>query len=120
VPRFRIKLAKDVIGKSHRGQKRQIKTLARRAVAKSSAELNKIFVGNIPPVVTERDMVSVFGRFGEIESVFVPMLGSVSKGYGFVEFESVDVAQQLLRDQPRLSMGPNILSLRQAKPRFDV
>ena len=130
VPRFRIKLAKDIGPTSarksavkpqleHRATERR--SAPQKAVSRSASarlEGRSLFVGNLPPNVTDRDMIAVFEPFGTIEAVHVPKSGHFSRGYGFVEFETLAAAQKLLRDQPLVRMGPYRLALRPAKPRI--
>ena len=50
----------------------------------------RIYVGNLPPSTTERDVRQLFSRFGSVESVELsvdPRTGQL-KGFGFVEMET--------------------------------
>lgn len=50
----------------------------------------KLYVGNLPPSVTEIDLREKFGRFGTVESAAVPTDAETgrSKRFGFVEMAS--------------------------------
>jgi ATP-dependent DNA helicase RecG len=125
VPRFEILLAKDTSRKAAPEQPgrnlSQASAKGRKPVrtrGTQSSENSKIFVGNLPPIVTQQDMVSAFQEFGSIEDVFVSDNNGVTRGFGFVEFEKPEVAQEILRKHPRIRMGPNLLVLRPAMPRI--
>jgi RNA recognition motif-containing protein len=58
-----------------------------------------IYVGNLPYSITEEDLRSLFGEFGEIESAKVISdrhLGR-SKGFGFVEMPSNSEADKAIK-----------------------
>jgi RNA recognition motif-containing protein len=120
VPRFRIKLAKDAKQPSTRstGRVADLDLGMPRAKSSDASESLSIFVGNLPENVTNRDMLAAFEPFGEVENVFVAKNGDLSRGYGFVEFESGDIARKMLRDRPKVMMGPYALVLRPARPRI--
>ena len=50
----------------------------------------KIFVGGIPPGVEREDIQHDFGKFGEIEDVYMPQDRETGKprGFGFVTFKN--------------------------------
>ena len=56
---------------------------------------SKIFVGNLPYSVTDSSLKSNFSEFGSVSSakVMVDRDTGVSKGFGFVEMASAEVAQ---------------------------
>src|SRR5258707_594076 len=81
------------------------------------ADDRTIFVGRLPPVVTDRDMYAAFEPYGEIENVYVAKSGTVSRGFGFVEFATAAEARKILKDRPLVRMGPYTLVLRPAIPR---
>jgi ATP-dependent DNA helicase RecG len=124
VPRFKIKLAKDVNVRPRGSSVRPARVERARAAEmeaepnKIEVESNKIFVGNVPPNATQRDILSSFSPHGTIDHVYIPMTGTQSRGYAFIEFETTEAAQKLLRNRPIIKMGPYILSLRPHKPRI--
>ncbi len=129
VPRFKINLAKDI----KRGQQKTPQTRGQQAVIPGAprplpqvfqteiktepADDRTIFVGRLPPVVTDRDMYAAFEPYGEIENVYVAKSGTVSRGFGFVEFATAAEARKILKDRPLVRMGPYTLVLRPAIPR---
>ncbi|XP_075163628.1 boule homolog, RNA binding protein isoform X4 [Haematobia irritans] len=60
---------------------------------------NRIFVGGISGDTTESDLCRVFSAYGNVKStkIIVDRAG-VSKGYGFVTFETEQEAQRLQTD----------------------
>lgn len=65
----------------------------------------KLHVGSLPHDVTNEDLRSIFGQFGELKSVKIStdVVTNVSKGYGFVDFVSPDDAaraRDALHDRP--------------------
>jgi RNA recognition motif-containing protein len=74
-----------------------------------------VYVANIPPNTTPRDLVFAFREVGAVNSARVPQLDGLSRGYAFVEFESVEVARKALVSAPVL--GGRKLTLRWATPK---
>ena len=66
---------------------------------------NRIFVGNIPTNLGERDLIILFQRFGKIRDVKIIPENTRNKSYGFVTFFSESDARraiQVSRDIPYL------------------
>lgn len=57
-----------------------------------------IFVGGLPFKVDERELKEIFEKFGETSSVKIIMdkQSGRSKGYGFVEMDDEEAAQQAI------------------------
>ena len=49
---------------------------------------NRVFVGNLPPNLVERDLMNLFNRFGKIRDVKIIPENTRNKSYGFVTFFS--------------------------------
>jgi RNA recognition motif-containing protein len=127
IPRFEILLAKDSRRridpeKSARNKRQNLSARSEplRAVKSQSSENSKIFVGNLPAIVTKQDMISAFQPLGDIEEVFVSNNYGVTRGFGFVEFDKIEAVQDILKKNPKIRMGPNTLVLRPAKPRIKI
>lgn len=73
-----------------------------------------IYVANIPPNTTERDLISAFREVGVISSVRIPKKDGLSRGYAFLEFDDVTVARKALNLTP--SMNGRKLTVRWAAP----
>ena len=56
----------------------------------TKTDSRKIFVGRLPPEVTEKDFSDYFSRFGPVKDVIIMVdhANSKSRGFGFVTFEN--------------------------------
>src|SRR5574337_1065826 len=75
----------------------------------------KIYVGNIPPNTTRRDVLAAFVNFGAPVDIIIPMSGNTNKGYAFVEFGDPGTTRKVLGAQ--VSMGGRRLTIRRKSPR---
>lgn len=80
-----------------------------------------IYVGNLAYGVTDEDLKSAFGQYGEVSSASVikDKLSGQSKGFAFVEMPSnseADAAIKALNEKP-LKGRP--IKVNQAKPRTE-
>jgi RNA recognition motif-containing protein len=57
----------------------------------------KIFVANLPFHIKEADLKQLFGLFGPVISAKIIMENGKSKGFGFLEMENEEQAQQAIR-----------------------
>ena len=57
----------------------------------------RVFVGNIPSNLTERDLTLLFVRFGKIRDIKILPDPTRSKSYGFVTFWSEADAQKAIQ-----------------------
>lgn len=84
---------------------------------------NKIYVGNLPWSLRDADLEQLFGEVGEVVSAKVIMdrIKNRSKGFGFVEFASDDLAQKAIEefDGKDVEGRPLRVNLAQDKPRRD-
>ncbi|KAF1766077.1 hypothetical protein GCK72_006033 [Caenorhabditis remanei] len=78
---------------------------------------NRIFVGGFPVNTTESDLREHFEKFFPVKDVkMVKSLDGVSKGYGFITFETEDQAEEIRQLNPKqlefrsrkLNLGPAI------------
>eukprot|EP01104_Vermistella_antarctica_P000714 TRINITY_DN10839_c0_g1_i1.p1 TRINITY_DN10839_c0_g1~~TRINITY_DN10839_c0_g1_i1.p1 ORF type:complete len:115 (-),score=25.47 TRINITY_DN10839_c0_g1_i1:274-576(-) len=76
--------------------------------------LNRLFVGSIPYNCTKQVLADYFARFGVINNAYVVMdkMTGRSRGFGFVEFESSDTAQDLVGKE--MEFGGRNIFIRQA------
>jgi RNA recognition motif-containing protein len=60
--------------------------------------MTKLYVGNLPFKMTQRDLEQMFADFGPVVSATIIMDRATgrSKGFGFVELDSDDKAQQAI------------------------
>lgn len=79
----------------------------------------KIYVGNLPYSVTDASLKSNFGEFGQVTSARVMMdrETGVSKGFGFVEMASAEVAQAAIAALHGVSVEGRSIVVSLARPR---
>ena len=58
---------------------------------------NRVFVGNIPSNLVERDLLMLFNRFGKIRDVKIIPEHTRNKSYGFVTFFSEADARRAIQ-----------------------
>ncbi|MDR7272215.1 RNA recognition motif-containing protein [Pelomonas saccharophila] len=80
---------------------------------------SKIYVGNLPYSVTDSSLKSNFAEFGSVSSAKVMMdrdTGS-SKGFGFVEMASAEVAQAAIAALHGMTVDGRSIVVSLARPR---
>ena len=80
-------------------------------------ENNKLYVKNLPFKAKENDIIEFFQGYKIIE-VVIPMrkIKSISKGYAFVTFESIDHARSAMMQYNGKEMDGRILTIQFSKP----
>jgi ATP-dependent DNA helicase RecG len=111
VARFKVKNVKDIssdrIGRSH--------APVTRDALEDVDEKRALYVGNIPPNTSERDVVSAFEQFGNPETVIIPRAGGLSKGYAFIEFDENHDLNKIM--SAAISIGGRHVIIRRKLPR---
>lgn len=81
----------------------------------------KIYVGNLPYSVTDSSLESNFSEFGNVSSAKVMMDRETgrSKGFGFVEMASDEVAQVAIKALHGVSVDGRSIVVNLARPRED-
>lgn len=81
----------------------------------------KIYVGNLPYSVTDASLKSNFSEFGGVSSAKVMMDRDTgtSKGFGFVEMVSAEVAQAAIAALHGMSVDGRSIIVSLARPRED-
>ena len=79
----------------------------------------KIYVGNLPYSVTDSSLQSNFAEFGGVSSAKVMMDRETgrSKGFGFVEMASAEVAQAAISALHGVSVDGRTIVVNMARPR---
>lgn len=73
---------------------------------------NRVFVGGIAPATTELDLVHLFSSYGNVTGTkIISDRAGVSKGYGFVTFETEDEAKRLQKDAENIVLGQRRLNI---------
>ena len=82
---------------------------------------SKIYVGNLPYSVTDSTLESNFAEFGGVASARIMMDRETgrSKGFGFVEMASADVAQAAIKALDGMSVDGRSIVVNLARPRED-
>ena len=80
---------------------------------------SKIYVGNLPYSVTDSILESNFAEFGGVSSAKVMMDRETgrSKGFGFVEMASAEVAQAAIQGLNGMSVDGRSITVNLARPR---
>ena len=80
---------------------------------------SKIYVGNLPSSVTDASLHSNFAEFGGVSSAKVMMDRDTgrSKGFGFVEMATADVAQAAIKALHGMSVDGRTIVVNLARPR---
>ncbi|KAI9483593.1 MAG: hypothetical protein EXX96DRAFT_558835 [Benjaminiella poitrasii] len=91
----------------------------KRAISREEQEkTEKIFVGGIPPEVTEEEFRNFFSQFGTVLNATLIMERDTGRprGFGFVTFESSKGVDAVLKN-PSLSMRDKTIDVRKAMPK---
>lgn len=93
----------------------------RTAHQKGSNMSTKIYVGNLPYSVDDASLKSNFSEFGSVSSAKVMMDRETgrSKGFGFVEMASLEVAQAAITGLHGMSVDGRSIVVNLARPRED-
>ncbi len=93
--------------------------MLRAIIEKGSSMSSKIYVGNLPYSVTDSTLESNFAEFGGVASakVMIDRETGISKGFGFVEMASADVAQAAIKALNGVSVAGRSIVVNLARPR---
>lgn len=78
-----------------------------------------IYVGNLSYEVTDNDLKTAFSAFGAVTSakVISDMYSGKSKGFGFVEMESREEAQQAIAQLNGTELKGRTINVNEARPK---
>ena len=78
---------------------------------------NKLFVGNLPFSVNNQKLSEEFSKFGEVVSANIVMdkISNRSKGFGFVEFTTLEAAQAAISGMNEQELDGRKLTVSMAK-----
>ncbi len=108
IPRFRVRLPKELVPRRPSAAEQSDVD----DVGLESSE--EIFVANIPPNTSERDLSFAFAHCGEIAAITIPKRKGLSRGFAFADFEKSEWAQRALGADIRL--GGRKLVIRKKRP----
>ena len=79
----------------------------------------KIYVGNLPYSTTDQELQDLFANHGNVQSanVVTDRYTGRSRGFGFVEMESADEAQQAISALNGADYGGRNLVVNEARPK---
>lgn len=61
-------------------------------------KMKRVFIGGIPKIATDQELIQFFSKFGEVRAAFsIKDKCGISKGFGYVDFKDVNVARELVR-----------------------
>jgi RNA recognition motif-containing protein len=78
-----------------------------------------IYVGNLPFNLGEEDLKEIFEEYGEVNSakIISDKFSGRSKGFGFVEMESDDQANNAIKELNNAEVGGRNIKVNESKPR---
>lgn len=116
IPRFKInpkqqELPKQPSGKSSKEEDDAIKD--------SPDPRAKLWLGNLPYEIEETALVEFLSPLAEVQNIQIPRDWTTrkSKGYAFVEFDSLITAERMMSELNGLSFGGRDIIARRATPR---
>jgi cold-inducible RNA-binding protein len=84
--------------------------------------MSKLFVGNIPWVLNNQDLVEIFSKFGKVVDckILTDKYTGNSRGYGFVSFDNNDSAQNALSLNGTIIENRELrVDIAQSKPNYN-
>ena len=115
VPRFRIKQSREITHlRGDHSKARNGASLKNDAFPKQVAlptpvegkrmisenktlnETRALYLGNIPPNTSDRDVIMALAQYGVPEDVVIHKYNGLSKGFAFIEYEDADTARLVL------------------------
>jgi len=75
-------------------------------------DVSKLYVGNLPYSVSEEELEQFFSNYGTVKSVRV----IEGKGFGFVEMESVEEAEQIKNELNGKELKGRPMRINEARP----
>ncbi|GBG61332.1 hypothetical protein CBR_g20367 [Chara braunii] len=79
----------------------------------------KIFVGGLPPSITDAEFKEYFSKFGKVEEhqIMQDHHTGRSRGFGFVTFESENTVEEVLAEGTRQEIGGKEVEIKKAEPK---
>lgn len=81
--------------------------------------MTKLYIGNLPYSTTEDDLRNMFGEYGSVLSatLITDRDSGRSKGFGFVELEDDQKAQEAITALDKSALGERTIFVSVARPR---
>ncbi|MER8455495.1 putative DNA binding domain-containing protein [Mesorhizobium sp. M0027] len=117
IPRFKVRPAKDAAHRREPSQGRQPSHKIYKATPERIVESKEkgLYIGNIPPNTSERDIIMAFKEYDQPATVIIPKTGALSRGFAFVEFDDVATEQKAVGAD--IILGGRKLIVRWKNPR---
>ncbi|GAA0164726.1 RNA metabolism protein [Lithospermum erythrorhizon] len=111
-----------VIAETHIINDKQVeikRTIPQGAADSKDFTTKKIFVGGIPPSLTEDEVKDFFSKYGKVveHEIIRDHVTNRSRGFGFVVFDSEQVVDNLLVDGNKIDMNGNQVEIKKAEPK---
>lgn len=80
---------------------------------------NKLFVGNLAYSVTEEDLLTLFGEYGEVTSASVPKDRETGRprGFAFVEMQTQAAAEAAIKGLDGREMSGRQIKVSKSEPK---
>ena len=81
--------------------------------------MKKLYVGNLPYQIADNELHEAFSQYGNVASASVIMDRDTgrSKGFGFVEFDDDNAAEEAMNAMNGQDMGGRSLVVNEARPK---
>ncbi|XP_047322047.1 heterogeneous nuclear ribonucleoprotein A3-like [Impatiens glandulifera] len=111
-----------VIAETHviNGKQVEIKrTIPKGAAEPKDIKTKKIFVGGLPPSVTEDELMDFFSKHGKVveHEIIKDHVSQRSRGFGFVVFDSEEVVDSVLSGGNMIDMFGTQVEIKKAEPK---
>lgn len=83
----------------------------------STTNLSKVFVGNLSFKTTEGELSELFKDIGQVKTANIIARGNRSLGYGFVEFETEEIAKRAVEALNKKVLDQREINVELARPR---
>ncbi|MER8958887.1 ATP-binding protein [Mesorhizobium sp. M0701] len=117
IPRFKVRPARDATHRRESSQGREpphkIYNVTPEKVVESQEK--GLYIGNIPPNTSERDIIMAFKEYDQPASVIIPRTGGLSRGFAFLEFDDIAIEQKAIGAD--IILGGRKLIIRRKNPR---
>ena len=124
IPRFRIESPRKgtSLGHSSVQAAKAIADTAKATPGRTDApnEEARLFIGNLPRTVDQKQLLDFLSAFGSVQDLHVPSLRGQSKGYAFVEYESRGAAAAAMTGLHEAEFGGRRLRVSAAHPRVPI
>lgn len=86
---------------------------------KGGQKTKKIFVGGIPPSITDDELKEYFSSYGNIveHQIMLDRSSGRSRGFGFVTFEREDVVEAIINEDKPHELGGKEVEIKKAEPK---